>query len=172
MVFQSLKPVSNLQYISRLTEKAVFTQTHEHVVVNEIYTDCLLVNITVLKRPCSKLRMTCVLLLDLSTAFDTVDEATRRDVGIGGKVLHWFSSYQSNRSQLVSIDGLFSRQFSFECCVPQGYYLAPLLFVIYTFSLFKVTIPSVTSLKFTLSRTTRSCTSVSEQMTITHKMRR
>ncbi|CAH3164169.1 unnamed protein product [Porites evermanni] len=33
------RPVSNLQYISKLTVKAVFSQTHEHRVVNEIYPD-------------------------------------------------------------------------------------------------------------------------------------
>ena len=115
----------------------------------------LIVNITVLKRPCSKLWTTCVLLkmnwqhvtlmvpLDLSTAFDTVDhnillELLRRDVGIGGKVLHWFSSYLSNRGQLVPIDGSFSRQFSLDYGVPQGYCLGPLLFFIYTCSLFMV----------------------------------
>ena len=114
--------------------------------------DRLIVNITVLKRPCSKLWATCFLLkmnsqhltlmvlLDLSTAFDTVDhnillERPRRDVGIRGKVLHWFSSYLSNRSQLVSIDGSFFRQFSLDCDAPQGYCLGPLLFVIYTSSL-------------------------------------
>ena len=36
LVFQSFRPVSNLQYISKLTVKAVFSQTHEHMVVNEI----------------------------------------------------------------------------------------------------------------------------------------
>ena len=39
LIFQSFRPVSNLQYISKLTEKAVFSQTHEHMVVNEIYPD-------------------------------------------------------------------------------------------------------------------------------------
>ena len=87
--------------------------------------------------------VTLMVPLDLSTAFDTVDhnillELLRRDVGIGGKVLHWFSSYLSNRRQLVPIDGSFSRQFSLDCGVPQGYCLGPLLFVIYTCSLFMV----------------------------------
>ena len=39
LVFRVCRPVSNLQYISKLTVKAVFSQTHEHRVVNEIYPD-------------------------------------------------------------------------------------------------------------------------------------
>lgn len=37
--FPSYRAVSNLQYSFKLTEKAVFSQTHEHMIVNEIYTD-------------------------------------------------------------------------------------------------------------------------------------
>ena len=39
LVFQSFRLVSNLQYISNFDVKAVFSQTHEHMVVNEIYPD-------------------------------------------------------------------------------------------------------------------------------------
>ena len=39
MIFQSFRSVSNLQDISKRTEKAVFSQMHEHMVVNEIYPD-------------------------------------------------------------------------------------------------------------------------------------
>ena len=86
---------------------------------------------------------TLMVLLDRSAAFDTVDHNTLlerlcRDVGIRGKVLDWFSSYLSNRSQQVSIYGSPSRQFPLDCDVPWGSCLGPLLLVIYTSLLFKV----------------------------------
>ena len=113
-----------------------------------------IVNITELKQPGSKFmkdvllkmnshHVTLMVLLDLSGAFDTVDddillERLRKDYGIRGKVLDSFSSYLSNRSQQVSINGSLSRQLSLDCGVPHGSRVGPLLFVIYTSSLFSV----------------------------------
>ena len=36
-VFKNYRPVSNLQYVSKLTERAVFDQTHNHTILNHIY---------------------------------------------------------------------------------------------------------------------------------------
>ena len=58
-------------------------------------------------------RVTLLVLLDLSTAFDTVDQAIllkrlTTDFGIGGKALEWFSSYLSGRSRRVLFEGATS----------------------------------------------------------------
>ena len=37
LLFSNYRPVSNLQYISKLTEKAVFNQMHAHMTTNAIY---------------------------------------------------------------------------------------------------------------------------------------
>ena len=36
-VFKNYRPISNLQYISKLTERAVFEQVHKHMTVNSLY---------------------------------------------------------------------------------------------------------------------------------------
>ncbi len=76
-----------------------------------------------------------LVLLDLSTAFDTVDHAIllthlEHCVGIKGSALEWFKSYFSNRSFRVNIGEYSSGVASLSCGVPQGSILAPILFFI------------------------------------------
>lgn len=78
-------------------------------------------------------RVTLLLLLDLSAAFDTVDHDTllhqlQFTFGVNGKVLSWFSSYLSGRSQQIAINETLSAEFELHCGVPQGSCLGPLLF--------------------------------------------
>ena len=51
-------------------------------------------------------KVTALTLLDLSAAFDTIDNATLLErlhghFGISGTLLQWFKSYMSNRQQRV-----------------------------------------------------------------------
>ena len=87
--------------------------------------------------------MSLLILLDLSPAFDTVDnrillERLSDEVGIRGTAMNWFRSYLSDRSQRVSVHGVLSRPFDLNCGVPQCSCLGPLLFIIYAFKLFKI----------------------------------
>ena len=151
-IFQNFRPVSNLQDISKLTEKAVIIQTNGQMVTHNIYpelqssyhehhsteTALLKVMNDVLLKWNSQ-HVTLLILLDLSAAFDTVDHSILFDrltkiVGLQGKVHDWFRSYLSGRSQRVVIDESMSKEFSLDCGVPQGSCLGPLLFVIYTSS--------------------------------------
>ena len=74
-----------------------------------------------------------LLLLDLSSAFDTIDHSAlltrlRERYGFTGKVLSWFESYLTNRVQSVIINVTQSYELPVSLGVPQGSVLGPLLF--------------------------------------------
>ena len=78
-----------------------------------------------------------LLLLDLSTAFDTVDHGILLDrlshrFGICGLALFWFKSYLSNRFQFVEIRGEKSSHQPLTCGVPHGSVIGPILYLLYT----------------------------------------
>lgn len=82
-----------------------------------------------------KQHATLLILLDFSTAIDTVDHQIllnriRTEFCVSGKVLDWFASYLSSRSQKVTVGGILSDQFGIHFGVFQGSFLGPLLFVI------------------------------------------
>ena len=69
----------------------------------------------------------CVLLvlLDMSAAFDTVEQSTllkrfETNFGIEGSVNQWLRSYFTGRSQHVNIQGTLSEPKGMKCGMPQG----------------------------------------------------
>ena len=86
---------------------------------------------------------TLLVLLDLSSAFDTVDcnillARLKSSIGINEFSLNWFTCYLNNRSQRLSLNGFSSDSFKLHYDVPQGSCLRPLLFTIYSSKLFEV----------------------------------
>jgi len=82
-------------------------------------------------------KISCLCLLDLSAAFDTIDHdilITRLSswFGIHGSVLSWFKSYQSSHCFRVKRETDLSSWYTSSCGAPQGSVLGPLLFVMYT----------------------------------------
>ena len=77
-----------------------------------------------------------LVLLDLSAAFDTVNHQILlnrlfSDFGITGNAYNWFKSYLSYRTFYVSVQDGTSTSRSFDCGVPQGSVLGPILFSLY-----------------------------------------
>src|SRR5215469_14613042 len=82
-------------------------------------------------------RVSALVLLDMTAAFDTVDHdilLTRlsSNFGLSGSALSFLSSYLSERTQSVTIGSHSSPSSSVLTGVPQGSVLGPLLFTLYT----------------------------------------
>ena len=126
ILFKNFRPVSNLPFVSKLTESAVYNQTHSHICMNNLYpanqssyrknysteTALLRVKNDILLNM-NKQHVTLLVLLDLSAAFDTVDHNVllsrlHSKFGISGTALEWFRSYLNGRSQRVMVQGNLS----------------------------------------------------------------
>ena len=80
--------------------------------------------------------MVAMVLLDLSSAFDTIDHQIlitklKNSFGITGSALDWLKSYLSNRTFAVRIANIEGQPVILIYGVPQGSILGPLLFVLY-----------------------------------------
>lgn len=153
---KNYRPVSNLNYISKLLERVVAGQLncylHDNNLINPFQsaykaghsTESALLKIkSDIHLSLSKGHCTALTLLDLSAAFDTIDHPLllgrlSSDYGLSGSVLKWFTSYLTNRRQSVKIKDALSSERNLLYGVPQGSVLGPVLFTMYTAPLSKI----------------------------------
>jgi hypothetical protein len=144
------RPISNLNFVSKILEKIVALRVQSHLSSNTLYspfqsayrifhsTETALLKIhNDLIASIGRGEVSALILLDLSAAFDTVDHSILLNrlsnwFGLEDSALNWFSSYLSSRSQSVIINNSLSSSSPLTCGVPQGSVLGPLLFTLYT----------------------------------------
>ena len=155
-ILKNYRPVSNLSFLSKLIERIVCVQLVNHLDKNGLYevfqsayrqmhsteTALLRVQNDILQAVDSR-GCAILVLLDLSTAFDTIDHekfirALDTCCGIEGDPLIWFLSYLKGRVQSVQIGSTFSQEQNLLFGVPQGSVLRPVLFKIYTTPLSRI----------------------------------
>ena len=148
-ILKNYRPVSNLSYISKVLERIVAHKVQTYIQENNLHdvmqsayrpyhsTETALLKIhNDVMIALDEGNEIILLLLDLSSAFDTVDHTVllkrlECSFGISGKVLSWFSSYLDHRQQSVTIGDSQSQPQPLVTGVPQGSVLGPILFTIY-----------------------------------------
>ena len=111
---KNYRPVSNLNYISKLLEKVVANQLKTYLSVRNLHnpkqsayreghsTESALLSVgNDIRLNLAKGESTALVLLDLSAAFDTIDHTILLHrlsscFGFGGKVIKWLTSYLKN----------------------------------------------------------------------------
>jgi hypothetical protein len=149
------RPLSMLKVLSKICEKVALNQfsgflnrtdrLSSQQSGNKKYhsteTLSILVNDFLLKSMDNK-KLTALVLLDLSKAFDSVDHSILlkklSNIGVSGEALNWFESYITDRKQFVRIGSSVSEVLPITHGVPQGAILSPLLFCIYINDLSRV----------------------------------
>ncbi len=156
LVLPNYRPVSNLPFIAKITERAVIDQEKSHMELNCPLPDCasayrdghstesalIKVQSDILHNM-QRQRVTLLVLIDLSAAFDTIDhtilfDTLERKFGISGIALEWHKSYLHGHQQCVNINGTRSCPLNLKYGVPQGSCLGPVLFSQYASTIFDV----------------------------------
>ena len=147
-ILKNYRPISNLPFLGKMIERVVAMQFKHHLVINDLYTKTQSAyrpyhsTETALLRLSNDINLALdnhdvvLVLLDLSSAFDTIDRSVLMDrlytwFGLRGTALAWIKSYLTNCSQAVVIRDVHSFSAKLICGVPQGSVLHPLLFSLY-----------------------------------------
>ena len=143
------RPISLLPMLSKVCEKVVLNQVVSYLDINKRLsteksgnkkyhsTETSLIETTdTFLHAIDKKEVTAVILLDMSKAFDSLDHKILmlklQVVGMSPGALNWFSSYLSNKQQVVRINSALSGvKLTVHSGVPQGSILGPILFSIY-----------------------------------------
>ena len=144
------RPISNLQFTSKILEKVVYKRLEEHFTRNELMsenqsayrrhhsTETALLKVTNdILAALDQGKSTLLVVLDISAAFDTVNrqmllQRYRTDFGISGAALEWIASYLTDRKQMIKVGSSCTIPTLVDSGFPQGSVLGGFKFNAYT----------------------------------------
>ena len=147
--YANYRPVTNLPFLSKITEKAMIQQLNlyleTHCPLPDTVCACrknlstehaILKLLDTIYENMDKQCVTLVMAIDLSAAFDMVNHSLLLKVlnqtyNIKGTALRWFTSYLSDCSVCVQINNRVSQELDLPFSMPQGSCAGPVLFNIY-----------------------------------------
>ena len=121
--------MSNLPFLSKVTEKAVSSRIENHLNSFSLHD-----NLQSEYRFCHSHSVVLV-MLDLSAVFDVIDHdilfnRLQHSFGIYGDALLWIKSHLHGRSQSVAIGPVKSNSMELKYGLPQGSVLGPTMYYI------------------------------------------
>ena len=148
MFCQNYRPISLLNNISKIFERAVYNTLYDYLISNNLLnpknagfkkgdstTNQLLYITDKIYKAVDEGKDVRMVFLDAAKAFDKVWHKgllfKLQQLGISQNFSNWFCSYLTDRQQQVVINGKASQVLTLESGVPQGSILGPLLFLIY-----------------------------------------
>ena len=156
-LMSNYSPVSNLSFVSKVLERKVAKRLHAHLLEKVLHetmqsayrahhsTEKALLKthndlLTALDDNCAAY----LVLLDLSSAFDTINYETlfkclHSQFGIKDTALTWTISYLSDRYQSFTANPTVTAESKTTMGVPQGSVLGPIRFTLYTSGIRRIT---------------------------------
>ena len=153
---ENFRPVSNLTFLSKILEKTALKSYIPHLETNDSFsqrnsaykkhhsTETLITKIhSNIMSSIDKDKLTLLVLLDLSAAFETVNQTTLINIfsqqyNIRNNALSWIKSYLTNRTFRVSINNSLSSPHDSPHGVPQGSCIGPVAFLTYIGGLYDI----------------------------------
>ncbi len=148
---KNFRPVSNVPFLSKVLEKVALQQIHSHcddliLDYQSAYREGYSCETTICKLVTDILwnmehkKITAMIFLDLSAAFNTVDHRILHQVlqtsfRIEGTSLQWLDSYLAPRWCQAAVNSSYSNKHELPFSVPQGSCMGPMLYTLYASTL-------------------------------------